>query len=446
MKSRPYVLIPVLLLAFLIGYRLVQKRNDFSAQSRERVARMKVPPTVSFGLARVQDVYQRLDSVGSVEAPLSVRIAAKVTGRINYLDLHEGDRVGRGQVLVRVDPTQVEAQVREAEAALAEAQYRLAQARITQNPTEVSVATQVHLQEAAVQSAQANLANAQKKLERAEELYRKGFIAAQDVDDASTAVGVQQAALDQARASLDYAKANTAQKPAYEQSLAALRASVDAAQAGVRSAKSLRADTVLTAPFDGFVTGRYLDPGAVVTAGQPILAVEYMRQVWVTVSLPEEVSGKIRLGQVARVNLDSIPGRTFYGKVTQINPSADPTSRQFLVRVTLDNPDFALKPGSYAHLQIETDAVRGVLVVPREAVQHDKQGSYVMVLDDGNVVHRRPVTLGTSAVDVIAVTSGLRPGERVVTLTAYPLKDGQTVSTGEKTPSGGGKQGRGGRS
>jgi multidrug efflux pump subunit AcrA (membrane-fusion protein) len=347
---------------------------------------------------------------------------------------------------VRIDPALVEAQVREAEAALAEAQYRLAQARITQNPTDVSVATQVHVQEAAVQSAQANLSNAQKKLERTDELYQKGFIAAQNVDDAKTAVGVQQAALDQARASLDYAKANTAQKPAYAQSLAALQASVDAADAGVRSAKSLRADTGLTASFDGFVTGRFVDPGAVVTAGQPILQVEYMRQVWVTVSLPEEVSGKIRLGRVARVNLDSIPGRTFVGAVTQINPSADPASRQFSVRVTLDNPDFALKPGTYAHVQIETDTVRGALVVPREAVQHDTQGSHVMVIDDANVVHRRPVTLGTSTVAVIAVTSGLRPGERVVTLTAYPLKDGQTVSTTPKTASGGGKQGRGGRS
>ncbi len=431
MKSRAYLLLLLLLLASLIGYRLVQKRIDFSAQSRQRAARMEAPPPVSFGLARVQDMYQGLDSVGSVEAPLSVSIAAKVTGRVAYLDLHEGARVRRGQVLVRIDPTQVETQVREAEAALAQARYRLAQAEITQNPAEVSVASQVHLQEAAVQSAQANLANAQKKLDRAEELYKKGFVAAQDVDDARTMVGVQEAALNQARASLDYAKANTAQKPAYEQSLAALRASVDVAEAGLRSAQSLRADTVLAAPFDGFVTGRYLDPGAVVTAGQPILAVQYMRQVWVTVSLPEEVSRRIRLRQVALVSLDSIPGRTLYGKVTQISPSADPASRQFSARVTLDNPDFVIKPGTFAHMKIETGIVRGALVVPREAVRHGEAGSYVMVVDDQSIAHERPVTLGDSAPDVISVTSGLRAGERVITLTAFPIKDGQAVSTGD---------------
>jgi multidrug efflux pump subunit AcrA (membrane-fusion protein) len=391
---------------------------------------MKAPPPVSFGLARLQDVSQGIDSVGSVEAPLSVKIAAKVTGRIDYLEVHEGDRVARGQILVRIDPTQIEAQVQQAKASLAEAQYRLAQARITQNPTNVSVATQVRQQEAALASAQANLTNTQAKYDRQLELYKKGFIAAQDVDDAKTAVGVQQAAVDNARAALEFARANTVQKSAYQQSLAALEASVAAAQAGVRNAESLRADTVLTAPLDGFVTGRFVDPGSVVTAGEPILQVQYMRQVWVTVSVPEEVTGGIRLEQAAEISLDAMPGRTFVGKVTQINPSADPASRQFSVRVILDNPDFAIKPGTFAHAKIETGIVRGALVVPREAVQHDKAGSYVMVIDDQSVARRRPVTLGTSAVDVIAVTSGLQPGEKVVTLTAYPLKDGQAVSTG----------------
>lgn len=432
MRSRLYVLLPVLLLASLIGYRLVTARSDSLAKSRQRLARMSAPPTVSFSLARVQEIAQSLESVGSVEAPLSVQIAAKVTGRIRLLEVNAGDRVAKGQVLVRIDPTQVETQVSQARAALAEAQYRLAQAKITQNPADVSVATQVRQQEAALASANANLDSAQKKYDRLRELYRKGFIAAQDVDDAEATLGVQQAAVKQAQAALDYARANTAQKPAYQQSLAALQASVAAAEAGVRSAESLFADTVLISPIDGFATGRFMDPGAVVTAGQPILTVQYMRQVWVTVSVPEEVNGKIRLGQSAGVTLDAVPGRPFTGKVTQTNPSADPTSRQFSVRVTLDNPEFAIKPGTFAHVQIQTDVVRGATVVPREAVQRDGAGSYVMVIDDQSVARRRPVTVGASAADVIAITAGLRPGEKVVILTAYPLKDGQAVSTGEK--------------
>ncbi len=238
MRSRLYVLLPVLLLASLIGYRLVTARSDSLAKSRQRLARMSAPPTVSFSLARVQEIAQSLESVGSVEAPLSVQIAAKVTGRIRLLQVNAGDRVAKGQVLVRIDPTQVETQVSQARAALAEAQYRLAQAKITQNPADVSVATQVRQQEAALASANANLDSAQKKYDRLRELYRKGFIAAQDVDDAEATLGVQQAAVEQAQAALDYARANTAQKPAYQQSLAALRASVAVGRGRGRGARN----------------------------------------------------------------------------------------------------------------------------------------------------------------------------------------------------------------
>jgi HlyD family secretion protein len=439
MKRLTYLIVPFAILVVAMGLRFGQKRAEVSAQTAQRAARLKAPVPVSVATAQVQDLTQMLESVGTVEAPLSVKIAAKVTGRIDYLQGHEGDRVTKGQVLARTDPAQVEAQVRQARAALAEAQYRLAQARLTQNPTDVSTATQVRQQEAAVKSAEANLANATATYNRLSDLYKQGFIATQEVDDARTAVGVQQAALDQARAALDYAKANTAQKPAYEQSLAALRASVAAAEAGVKGAESQRADTVLTAPFDGFVTGRYVDPGAVVTAGQPILAVQYMRQVWATVSVPEELSGRIRLGQTAGVTLDALPGRTFTGAVTQINPAADPQSRQFAVRVTLDNPDGLIKPGTYAHVRIETERIRS-LTVAREAVQHGEAGAYVIVVDAQNRAHIRPITLGTSGTNAIAVTAGLSPGEKVVTLTAFPLKDGQQVSLG-----GDAKQGRGAR-
>ena len=495
MKRWISTLILLVALASVTAYRLVQKRSDLSARANERATRMKAPQAVSASIARLQDVTREFEGVGTVEAPLSVKIAAKVTGRIDYLKFHEGDRVSEGQVLVRINPSEAEANLRQQQAALAEARYRLSQAKITQNPNNVSVATQLRQQEAgvasaqadynqvsqnyqaqiesadaavsnmdaAVRSAQANLANARAKYDRADKLYKQGFIAAQDVDDAKTALGVQQAAVDaataqrnaarkqadiartkgkadidaaqarllQARAAAEYASANTAQKSAYQESLAALQATVDVAGAGVNAAEARLADLVLKAPFDGFVTGHYLDPGAVATAGQPILAVQFMRQVWVTVPVPEEVSSSISLGLPARVTLDALPGREFTGRVTQMNPSADPQSRRFAMKVTLDSPDNVIKPGTFAHVVVETNRVRGATVVPREAVQQDKDGSFVMVVDTQNVARRRAVRPGASAPDVIAIAVGLRPGEKVITMSAYPIKDGQAVSPGK---------------
>lgn len=494
MKRRILIIAPLILLGLLIGWRLVEKRADIVSQANQRTARMKAPPSVVLGVARVRDVTHTFEAVGTVDSPQNVKIAPKVTGRIDYLTLHEGDRVSKGQVLVRIDPSQVEANVQQAMASLAEVQYRLAQAQITQNPTNVSVNTQIRQQKAGVSSAvadynqvrqnyqaqlaassagvtdaksrienakagiagaQANLDNANVKYRRILDLYKQGFVAAQDVDDAKAAVSVQQANLDiargqlksaqaqkdsadqqasivktkgladiaaskarlaQAGASLDYAKANIAQKPAYVQSIAALN-----------SAKAQRADTILISPLDGFVTSRYVDPGSMATPGQPILAVQYMKQVWVTVNVPEEVSANVHIGEPSKVIFDALPGQTFVGSVIQLNPSADPQSRQFMARVLLNNAQGLFKPGMFAHVSIETERVRNAIVVPREAVQRDKFGSYVMLIDSRSRAKREPVVTSIDDPNFIAVENGVRPGDKVITMSAFPIRDGQTV-------------------
>lgn len=505
MKRWSYVLVPGIILLALIAWRISTKWKDAAEQAAMMSARAKAPPVVAVTPVVRRDIVHTFDGVGSVQSPFNVNIASKVTGRIEYLQLQEGDPVKVGQALVRIDPSEVEAQVRQKQAALAEAQYRLAQAEITENPTNVGVKTQVKQQqaglastqadydqtvtnfaaqqaaaEAAVQdatgkvnsakagvgNAKASLANAQAHYDRTYTLYKQGFVAAQDVDDARTAVTVQQeqvksaeAQLDsaaaqrtaaekqasivttsgkaniaaaharvvQADAALEYAKANIAQQPAYKQNIAALKASVSAAAADLRDSEAQLSDTVLTSPINGFVTARNMDPGAVATAGQAILTVQSLRQVWVSVPVPEHYSSKIFVGQVAQVNLDALPGRTFTGKVTQVNPSADPLSRQFSVIITLDNPQHLVRPGMFARVSIVTDRIPAAVVVPREAIQNSKGGPAVIVVGRDSVAHRRSVVLGTSDAANFAVLKGVQLGDKVIVLSAMPVKDGQKV-------------------
>ena len=508
MKRRFYVLIPFLVLIALVVWRLGEKRAEITGQQEQRAARMKAPPSVVVSPVQIRDIAHTFEATGKVEAPLNVKIAAKVTGRIEVLPFREGDRIRKGQVLVRIDPSEVEANVQQQMAALAEAQYRLAQAELTQGPTDVAINTQIRQQEASVASAtadynqvrenyesqvaaadadvqdaqskvenaqanvvgaQANLDNTTTRFNRVEGLYKQGFVSTQQVDDARTAVSAQQAALNianaqvksaqaslesvkhrasivktkgkadieasrakmvQAQASLDYANANAVQKPAYEKSLAALRSGVEAARASLRSAQARRADTVIASPLDGFVTGRYADPGSVATPGQPILAVQFLKQVWVTISVPEAVIPKLHLGQPAEIHLDAVSDRPLIASIIQINPSADEQSRQYMVRVILSNPNNLLKPGMFARVSLETDRAKNAVVVPREAVQRDKMGDCVMVVGPDNKAGRRSVVLGTDDADYIAIKTGVQPGEKVIVTSAFPVRDGQMVRTG----------------
>ena len=508
MKRRFYILIPFLVLIALIAWRLGEKRAEMVGQQEQRAARMKASPSVVVAPVEIRDIVHTFEATGKVEAPLNVKIAAKVTGRIDSLPFQEGDKIRKGQVLVRIDPSEVEANAQQQMAALAEAQYRLAQAELNQSPTDVAISTQIRQQKAAVASAtadfnqvrenydsqvaaadadvqdaesrvenakanvtgaQANLDNITTRYNRVEGLYKQGYVSTQQLDDARTAVSAQQAALDiaksqvksaeaslesirhqasivktkgkadieasranmvQAQASLDYANANAAQKPAYQKSLDALRSGVEAARASLRSAQARRADTVIRSPLDGFVTGRYADPGSVATPGQPILAVQFLKQVWVTVSVPEGVIPKLHIGQPAKITLDVIPGRPLIASIIQVNPSADEASRQFMVRVILSNPNNLLKPGMFARVSLETERVKNAVVVPREAVQRDRMGDFVMVVDSESKARRRSVVTGLDDEAYVAVKVGAQPGDKVIVMSAFPVRDGQTVGTG----------------
>lgn len=478
-----------------------------------------------------------LNVVGSVESPYNIRISPKTAGRINYLEVREGARVTAGQILVKIDPTEIQGQILADRAAIAEAQSRLAQAQITQAPTNVGIATTIEQQganlasaqadygqvtanytatvaaahssvvdaqakvaaaqsavenaKASLNSAQANLRNALTKYTRTDTLYKQGFTAAQDVDDARTEVDVQRAAVNvaqgqvdaansalksaeavrdsamsnekivarqglaniqaskakvtQAKAQLTAAVSNRAQGPAYQANLAALRAAVVAAQGELSQAQARLADTDLRAPIDGIVTERSADPGSIASPGTSVLTIQSLNQLYVTGSVPVEDTRAVSIGTTVMFSVDAIPGKTFTAPVAELNPSADPLSRQFMIRLKLDNKSGELKPGMFARMNLVLEKVNAAVAVPREAVETDSNGEKsVFVVDDKKVAHQVKVTIGAEDAKYIEIKEGLQPGQQVVTLSYTPVKDGQTVTIG-KPDAGGGKGGRRGK-
>lgn len=514
-------MIPLVGLGVWIGIRVKAKNADAVAQTQQREARLKSSPLVTTGLVALRDVVNSIEAIGTAEAPFNVKIAPRFAGRIEFMQVREGDKVAKGQLLVRLDASQIESQVRQQEAALAEARYRLSQAVIAQAPAEASVSTQLRQQESALSSARAdldqtkakadaeeaqaegeltsadsrykaagtavvvseanitnakaNLENAKTRFERLKNLLARGFIAAQQVDDAKAELVAVQSSVEvalaqnrsavaqrdanlslrrvaerqigivkakgladiraaqekvkQAQASLDFAKANRAQNPAYKQNLQALKSSVSAAEASLKNVEAQRAETQLASPLDGYVTSRLMDTGTMASPGAPILVIQDFRQIWVNAPIQEEISRKIYTGQTASVRFDAIAGKTFTGRIAQINPSADPGSRQFAVRVLIDNAENSIKPGMFARVKFGTDALKQAVTVSREAILGGEEGKpYVMVVGNDNKASKRPVTLGGSDNNYVAITDGLKAGERVVTISASPIKDGQEVT------------------
>ncbi|HEX2950694.1 MAG TPA: efflux RND transporter periplasmic adaptor subunit [Armatimonadota bacterium] len=537
MKKWLFVLIVLLALGGLIVWRFQQKHADMAKQTGQRMSRSGAPASVEFAAPQFRDIVNSFTATGTVEAVQDVKITPKVSGRIEYLRKREGDHVKHGEVLVRIDQSDVQAQVRQERANLAEAQYRLAQAELTQSTTDTSVSTQIRQQKAGLESAkaevtqaeatraaqykavdaaiaeaktkidsanavlanakaslksaQANLDNATSKCNRITSLYSQGYVAAQDVDDAKTAVSVQQASVEtargqvesaeaalsaaqagehsveqqanvtrasvdanlatakakeaQAQASVDLANANVNQSPAYKESLKALRAGIDAARASLDSAIAKVDDTILRSPLDGVVTARNMDPGSMASPSQSILTVQAMKQVWVTIAVPEDVCAKIHVNQPAAATFDALGGQTFNARIAEINPAADLSSRQYTVRVILDNKDNRFAPGMFARVSLATDKAAHMLAVPREAIkQQDDGSSYVVVAGPDKKAEFRPVETGPNDASWIAILSGITPSEKVVVMSASPVREGQTLSSGHRGR-GGKRGGQGGK-
>jgi RND family efflux transporter MFP subunit len=534
MKKALAIAIPIIVIGGLVGWRYVTKKASDKELQTTQASRRNSSASVVLATAAPKTISESLDTVGSVESPYNIKLGAQVSGRIDFLQVREGDAVTPDQVLVRIDPTEVEGQVLQGQAAVAEAQSRLAQAQVTQGSTNVGITSTIRQNQAAlgssradynqvfqnysatvatadaavtdsqakvaaaksavdsaeasVESAQANENNAKTKYDRTNSLYKQGFVAAQDVDDARTAYEVAaastkvaqkqyastksalnsadailhsseaqaaiarrkgksdiadaQAKVDQAKATLEVANANRSQAPAYQANLAALQSEVSSQEAQLRQAEARRAYTVIKSPIEGTVTSRLMDPGATATPGSQILVIEYLKWVYVTGSVPVEESGVVVPGMPATIVSDSVPGRTFTGNIAEVNKSADPQSRQFTVRVRLDNPGNVLRPGMFAHMTFVLRSTNAAVTVPREAVKQLKDGAHVFVVTD-NVAHDTLITLGASDSQSYEVTSGLKPGDKVVALSYQPIKDKSKIRE-QTADAKGGKGGKGG--
>jgi len=513
----------IIVILVIIGFRIVNKVTADAQQKQQADARKTAPVPVNVSVAGPKAIALSAKAPGTLESPFQVNLSPNTAGRIDYLQVREGDQVKKGDVLARIDPQEVEGEILAAQAAYDEAQQKLSQAKITENANTIGIESTIQQQKAGVASseadyhevvatieqtigaahqatvdaqakvaaaqsavsqaeanlhvAEANLDDAQSKFTRTDNLYKQGFDSPQDRDDALASVKVNKATvnaqqksveaansalkstqaeyeaaanqeaitikksksdtsdaaakLTQSHSTLDSAVANRAQIPAYTENLKALQSEVVNAKAALDQAVARRAYLVVTSPIDGTVSKRSADPGAEATPGSPILVVETLDQLFLTVNFPVDVSKLIHPGMDMTFQADGFPGQTFHATVKDINHVADPASRQFMVRAIIDNRTGQFHPGMYTQVQVVTSHVDAPVVVPMEAVKTTTSGtSTVTVVSKDMTAHKVTVTLGMQDSSQIQILSGVKAGDQVVTLSYRTIQDGGKVSFG----------------
>jgi RND family efflux transporter MFP subunit len=356
-RHRVFAFFPLLIAGLCGGMLGCSSENRVPAFAPETVS------GVALVVAQSTTAADSLEAVGTVRAALSTQIASQTVGNIVEIRTQEGDRVQGGQVLAMIDDAQPQAAVEQSTAAVTAAQKE-------------------------VSSAESELALAQSTLKRYQQLYDKKSVSPQEFDEIKTR---SQAA----EAHRDMARAGEAQ-----------------ANAALTQARTSLADTQVRAPFAGVVTEKKADAGTFASPGTPLFILEDTRNFRLEATVDENDIRVVHVGESVPVVLDSLGNAKFHGRVAQIVPTADPSSRSFLVKIELP-ADARFRSGLFGRAYF-LRGLRTALLIPQAAVVQHGQLRGVFVVDATQIAQLRYVTLGKAAEDQVEVLSGLQQGEKLV--------------------------------
>jgi membrane fusion protein, multidrug efflux system len=205
--------------------------------------------------------------------------------------------------------------------------------------------------------------------------------------------------------------------------------------------RAVIAKKTIRAPFAGLLGIRHINLGEVINDGEPIVTLQSLDPIFVNFLLPQQLLAKIRTGLLVRVSSDALPDQVFTCKITAISPEVDTATRNIRVQATLDNSDEFLRAGMYVNVAVVLPQKEDVLIIPATAVLYAPYSDSVFVIEEkkggegspaGKIVRQQFVRLGEKRGDFIAVISGLKVGENVVSTGAFKLRNGQGVVVDNK--------------
>jgi HlyD family secretion protein len=325
--------------------------------------RKKTGKEVTVEAVQARDLTALVSASGKIQAKRTVNISADNMGRVTQLSVEEGDRVTRGQFLMQIDPRNLASAVQSGEAGQQAARSQLEQQRLS------------------IVSARENLALARAELKRQQELWAQQLTTRQELDRAENTVTVREAELRQREVDIK----------TQEQRIRQEGASLNQAQYNLSRAR-------IESPIDGIVSRRNIEEGETVVigtmnnAGTVLLTIADMSIIEAEVEVDETDIPSVRLGQVAKVTIDALPGKEYTGKVTEIGNSpiqatnagagAGQAATNFKVTIQLDQTIDEVRPGFTCSAEIETATRQQAVSVPIQAMAvrdlvFDKAGTIV---------------------------------------------------------------------
>jgi len=345
----------------------------FPSKTKARQTAVTPPTPVAVASVTREDVYNEVTIPAEFRPYTDVELHAKISGYLTNLAVDFGDQVKAGQLLAELEIPELNDEMDRALAAKkrAEADH-----------------TEAHWAYTRLQAV---------------EKQHPNLVAQQDLDNA-------------------------------EAKDLSTDAAIAAAKAEVEKYQTMMAYTRITAPFDGVVTHRYVDPGALIQAGTasatqslPVVRISDNYRLRLDFPVSALYVKEIELGQPVEVRVESLGGKPFTGKISRFTHDIDESTRTMLTEIEVPNPKLELVPGMYAKVVLKVGRHPQALTIPTEAVSADRKAS-VYVINASGQIEERPLKLGLETPSHYEVLEGLKEGELVVVGTRSHLKSGEKVT------------------
>lgn len=408
--QRRYIVIAALIAIVAIALFIKRPLRDADAkekgtdESRQRAAPVVLPTRGPLDTG--------ITLSGEFRPFQEVDVHAKVAGYIRQIFVDVGDKVKTGQVLAILEVPELSAQV-----AGAKADIRRSQDAIRRAQSEIEAAQSTH---------QAYHA-AYTRLKQASEA-RPGLIAEQELDDAMAKDGQTQAQVESARSAL-----------------AESESQLGIARATLERLSAMEDYSRITAPFAGVITKRYVDTGALISAGtssetqsQPVVQLAEWSLFRLVIPVPESDVPLLYLGSIVQVHVSAL-NRDFEGHVTRFADALDEETRTMHTEIDVENPHGTLKAGMYAEVKLDLHADKDALTVPVQAVVQGGNEHYVLVVDDRDRVQKRTVEVGEQSSNRAQILRGLSEKDRVISVGQSDYQIGEVVKPKLEAQSGAGE-------
>ncbi|MEE9296518.1 MAG: efflux RND transporter periplasmic adaptor subunit [Phycisphaerae bacterium] len=414
--------------AVLIGMVLLNPAYDAHsalAQESARTTGGKAKPVrVDVVKSARRPMVRELRIPATLMADEQVDLFAKISGYVERINLDIGDRVKKGDVLVKISVPEMADELRQTNAILEakHANVRALEAKSIQAQRMVEIA------KAEVQRFEAQHQLDTINFKRTKELHEGNAIPEQALDEARSAWAISQAQLRIAHAQVAGAEA---EKQSVEADVQVARSQISVAQAAVHRLKTLMGYASIRAPFDGVITVRGVDHGTFVRSAAEgttafLLRVAKTDRIRVVLEIPEPDARYVRVGTDVNITVKALGEHPFPAKVSRTASALNPKTRTMRVEVDVDNKDNRFTPGMYAQVAVQLEIKAQTMMVPSNAIR--AQGAETIVLVSANgVAKSKPVKVGYDDGIWAEILSGLNDGELVITAAGGAVAPGAAV-------------------